>query len=165
MWEAGDWNAFFGLGTNALVNMMVLTGLLLYVVEMPAELVFGRIIPAVGVMLFLGNMYYAWMAKRLADRTGRSDAAALPSGPSVPHMFFVTLAIMLPIKLKTGDPIQGWEVGLAWVFIEGVVLMIGAFVAPHVRRLTPRAALLGTLAGVSITFISMKPAMKSSKAR
>jgi len=46
------------------------------------------------------------------------------------------------------------------VFIEGVVLLIGSFVAPFVRRITPRAALLGTLAGVSITFISMKPAME-----
>jgi adenine/guanine/hypoxanthine permease len=159
-WVPGDWNALFGLGTNVLVNLLVLTVLLKFVVQIPDAVLFGNILPAVGLMLFLGNMYYAWMAKRLADRTGRSDVAALPSGPSVPHMFFVTLAIMLPIKLKTGDPIQGWEVGLAWVFIEGVVLMIGAFVAPHVRRLTPRAALLGTLAGVSITFISMKPAME-----
>ena len=159
-WVPGDWNALFGLGTNVLVNLLVLTVLLKFVVGIPDATLFGNILPAVGLMLFLGNIYYAWMAKRLADRTGRSDVAALPSGPSVPHMFFVTLAIMLPIKLKTGDPIQGWEVGLAGVFIEGVVLLIGSFVAPFVRRITPRAALLGTLAGVSITFISMKPAME-----
>jgi AGZA family xanthine/uracil permease-like MFS transporter len=159
-WVAGDWNALFGLGTNVLVNLLVLTVLLQFVVQIPDAVLFGNILPAVGLMLFLGNIYYAWMAKRLADRTGRTDVAALPSGPSVPHMFFVTLAIMLPIKLKTGDPIQGWEVGLAWVFIEGVVLLIGSFVAPYVRKITPRAALLGTLAGVSITFISMKPAME-----
>ena len=24
-WSAGDWNGFFGLGTNVLVNIMVLT--------------------------------------------------------------------------------------------------------------------------------------------
>jgi AGZA family xanthine/uracil permease-like MFS transporter len=38
--------------------------------------------------------------------------------------------------------------------------MIGGFVAPIIRKVTPRAALLGTLAGVSITFISMKPALE-----
>src|SRR5438067_1523922 len=27
LWVAGDWNAFFGFGTNILVNMLVLTGL------------------------------------------------------------------------------------------------------------------------------------------
>jgi AGZA family xanthine/uracil permease-like MFS transporter len=40
------------------------------------------------------------------------------------------------------------------------MLMIGGFIAPYVRRITPRAALLGTLAGVSITFISMRPALE-----
>lgn len=159
-WVPGDWNALFGLGTNVLVNMLVLTALLKFVIQIPDEIIFGRILPAVGLMIFLGNMFYAWLAFRLAKRTGRSDVAALPSGPSVPHMFFVVLGVMLPVKLASGDPLLGWQAGIAWVFIEGIVLLVGAFIAPHVRRLTPRAALLGTLAGISITFISMKPAME-----
>src|SRR6185503_14185230 len=40
----------------------------------------------------------------------------------------------------------------------GVIILIGAFVGPAIRHLTPRAAMLGTLAGISITFISMRPA-------
>ena len=152
-WVPGDWNGFFGLGTNVLVNLMVLTGLLKFVIQLPDTLLFGRILPAIGLMLFLGNMYYAWMAKRLAEREGRADVAALPSGPSVPHMFFVVFAIMLPIKASTGDPMKAYEAGLAWVFIEGIVLFIGAFIAPYVREHLPRAALLGTLAGISITFM------------
>jgi AGZA family xanthine/uracil permease-like MFS transporter len=75
-------------------------------------------------------------------------------------MFVVTLVIMLPISLKTGDPVKGWEAGLTWVFIQSFVLMIGGFIAPVIRRVTPRAALLGTLAGVSITFIAMRPALQ-----
>jgi len=127
---------------------------------MPDDLVFGRILPAVGLMLCLSTMYYAWLAYSLAKRTGRSDVAALPSGVSVPHMFVVVFVIMLPIALKTGDPIKGWEAGLTWVFIQSFVLMIGGFIAPAIRRITPRAALLGTLAGVSIAFISMRPALE-----
>ena len=84
----------------------------------------------------------------------------LPSGTSVPHMFVVIFVIMLPISLKTGDPIKGWEAGLAWVFIQSFVLMAGGFIAPWIRKITPRAALLGTLAGVSIAFISMRPALE-----
>jgi AGZA family xanthine/uracil permease-like MFS transporter len=68
--------------------------------------------------------------------------------------------IMLPIALKTNDPVQGWEAGLVWVFFQSFILMIGGFIAPYIRRITPRAALLGTLAGVSITFISMRPALQ-----
>jgi AGZA family xanthine/uracil permease-like MFS transporter len=45
------------------------------------------------------------------------------------------------------------------VFIQSFVLMAGGFIAPIVRKVTPRAALLGTLAGVSVTFISMRPAL------
>jgi adenine/guanine/hypoxanthine permease len=159
LWTRGDWNAFFGFGTNILVNLLTLTGLLRFVLKMPDQLVFKRILPATGMMMCLSTMYYAWLAYRLAKRTGRADVCALPSGISVPHMFIVTLVIMLPIKLKTGDPVQGWEAGLTWVFIQSFVLMIGGFVAPVIRRITPRAALLGTLAGVSITFISMRPAL------
>jgi AGZA family xanthine/uracil permease-like MFS transporter len=75
-------------------------------------------------------------------------------------MFIVTFVIMLPVKLATGDPIKGWQAGLTWVFIQSFVLMAGGFLAPIVRRITPKAALLGALAGVSITFISMKPALE-----
>ena len=157
-WTPGDWNAFFGFGTNILVNLLVLTGLLRFVLKMPDDLVFGRIVPAAGLMMALSTLYYAWLAYRLAQRTGRTDVCALPSGISVPHMFVVVFVIMLPITLKTGDPVKGWEAGLTWVFIQSFVLMIGGFIAPYVRRITPRAALLGTLAGVSIAFISMRPA-------
>ena len=127
---------------------------------MPDSLVFGRILPAVGLMMFLCTMYYAWLAYRLARMTGRDDVCALPSGISVPHMFIVTFVIMLPIALKTGDPVKGWQAGLVWVFFQSFILMIGGFIAPFIRRITPRAALLGTLAGVSITFISMRPALE-----
>jgi AGZA family xanthine/uracil permease-like MFS transporter len=67
---------------------------------------------------------------------------------------------MLPIALKTGDPVKGWEAGLTWVFIQSFVLMGGGFLAPIIRKIAPRAALLGTLAGVSIAFISMRPALE-----
>ncbi len=159
-WVPGDWNAFFGFGTNILVNLLVLTGLMRFVLHMPDELVFGRILPATGLMLCLSTVYYAWLAYRLAKSTGRTDVCALPSGVSVPHMFVVTFVIMLPITIKTGDPIKGWEAGLTWVFIQSFVLMIGGYLGPYIRKVTPRAALLGTLAGVSIAFISMRPALE-----
>jgi AGZA family xanthine/uracil permease-like MFS transporter len=159
VWVPGDWNAFFGFGTNILVNMLTLTALLRYVLKMPDDIVFGRILPATGLMLFLSTLYYAWLAYKLAKETGRNDVCALPSGISVPHMFIVVFVIMMPIAAKTGDPIKGWEAGLTWVFVQSFVLMIGGFLAPYIRKITPRAALLGALAGVSIAFISMRPAL------
>ena len=68
-WVPGDWNAFFGFGTNILVNVLVLTGLLRFVLKMPDELVFGRIIPAAGLMMALSTVYYAWLALRLVNES------------------------------------------------------------------------------------------------
>ena len=118
----------------------------------------GTVLPALGVALILGNLYYTFLARRLARRENRTDVTALPYGPSVPHMFIVVFVVMLPVYLNTKDPIQAWQAGLAWAFMIGVIVMIGAFVGPYIRKLTPRAAMLGTLAGISITFISMRPA-------
>jgi adenine/guanine/hypoxanthine permease len=156
-WVPGDWNAFFGLFTNVLLNVIVLTGLALGVVQLPDDIVFGRILPALGIALPIGNLYYAYLAWRLAKREGRGTVTAMPYGPSVPHMFIVVFLIMLPIYLQTNDPILAWQAGLAWAFIIGVIVLLGIFVGPTIRRYTPRAAMLGTLAGISIAFISMRP--------
>jgi AGZA family xanthine/uracil permease-like MFS transporter len=159
-WVPGDWNGFFGLFTNVVLNVIVLTGLCLYVVKLPDDVVFGRILPALGIALPIGNLFYAWLAHRLASKEGRADVTAMPYGPSVPHMFIVVFVIMLPVYLKTNDAQLAWQAGLAWCFIIGVIVLLGAFVGPWIRAHTPRAAMLGTLAGISIAFISMRPAFQ-----
>ncbi|MCA0216396.1 MAG: gamma-glutamylcyclotransferase [Actinobacteria bacterium] len=157
-WVKGDWNGLFGLGTNVLLNVIVLSGLCLAVIQMPDNVVFGRILPALGIALPLGNIWYAILARRLARRENRTDVAALPYGPSVPHMFIVVLVVMLPVFLQSGDPLKAWHAGLAWAFIVGFIILLGAIFGPWIRKWTPRAAMLGALAGISITFISMSPA-------
>src|SRR3954449_7992412 len=158
LWTRGDLNAFFGLGINMLVNVLVLAGLCIGVVNMAPDDVYRVVLPALGIELLIGNVFYFTLARRLAIKERRADVTAMPYGPSVPHMFIVTLVIMLPTYLATKDPVQAWEAGLAWAFIIGVIILIGAFVGPVIRRFTPRAAMLGTLAGISISFISMRPA-------
>ncbi|MGV8873555.1 MAG: regulator [Rhodococcus sp. (in: high G+C Gram-positive bacteria)] len=157
-WTKGDTNAFFGLGFNILVNVLTLTTLSIAVVGIPGSDVLGTLLPALGIALILGNLYYMVLARRLAKRENRTDVTALPYGPSVPHMFIVVFVVMLPVYLSTGDAVQAWAAGLAWAFMIGIIVMIGAFVGPYIRRITPRAAMLGTLAGISITFIAMRPA-------
>ena len=159
-WVPGDWNGFFGLFTNVVLNVIVLTGLCLGVVNLPDDIVFGRILPALGIALPLGNLYYAYLAYQLAKKEGRADVTAMPYGPSVPHMFIVVFVVMLPVYLSTKDARLAWQAGLAWCFIIGVIVLLGAFVGPWIRAHTPRAAMLGTLAGISIAFISLRPAFQ-----
>src|SRR3954471_2290405 len=157
LWTRGDLNAFFGLGINMLVNVLVLAGLCVGVVHIPPHDVYRVVLPALGIELLIGNVFYFTLARRLAFKERRADVTAMPYGPSVPHMFIVTLVIMLPTYLATKDPVKAWTAGLAWAFIIGCIILIGAFVGAAIRRWTPRAAMLGTLAGISLTFISMRP--------
>src|SRR5579864_9472201 len=68
---------------------------------------------------------------------------------------------MLPAKLAAtaagaADPARiAWGAGLLACLASGVMELSGAFVAERVRRATPRAALLSTLAGIALGFISL----------
>lgn len=53
LWVAGDLNAFFGLFSNVMLNVLVLTGLALGMVKIPSEIVFGRIFACSGASRFL----------------------------------------------------------------------------------------------------------------
>jgi AGZA family xanthine/uracil permease-like MFS transporter len=48
-----------------------------------------------------------------------------------------------------------WRAGLAACFACGAIEFIGAFFAERIRKATPRAALLSTLAGIALGFISL----------
>jgi len=159
-WTRGDWNGFFGLFTNIITNLMVMSGLLLFAVRIPANIVFGIVMPAVGVSLIVGNVYYALAARKLALKENRGDVTALPYGPTVGHMFIVTFLIIGPVFWRTGDPVLAWRVGIAWCVIEALIEILGFAIGPFVRKHTPRAAMLGVLAGLSLTLIAVNPAFE-----
>src|ERR1700760_4579590 len=78
LWTRGDLNAFFGLGINMLVNVLVIAGLTAGVVHISAHDTFRVILPALGVELLLGNIFYFVLATRLARKEGRDDVTAMP---------------------------------------------------------------------------------------
>lgn len=156
-----DWNGFFGLFVNNLTNILVMATLLSVVVGLPDAIVFGRILPAVGLSIFIASAYYSYMAYKLAKKTGRTDVTALPSGASVPHMFLIVFLIIGPIYWSTGNATLAWTAGVAWAFMEGIIEMLGSVIGPKLRKIVPRAAMLGALAGVSITYIALNPAFNT----
>ncbi|MGX4668507.1 xanthine permease [Cerasibacillus sp. JNUCC 74] len=161
LWHREDIDGFFGLFTNNLTNLLVMAGLLNISIGMPAAITYGKILPAVGLSIFASSLIYSWMAYRLAKKEGRDTVTALPSGTSVPHMFLIVFLIMGPVYWKTGDPYIAWFAGLAWGFVEGIIELSGSLIGAKVRKVLPRAAMLGSLAGVSLTFIVMTPAMQT----
>lgn len=153
-----DWNGFFGLFTNNLTNVLVMASLLSVVVGLPNSIVFGRIIPAVGFSIFLASSYYTFMAVKLSKKENRSDVTSLPSGTSVPHMFLVVFLVIGPVYWATGDAYLAWAAGVVWALIEGIIELLGSLFGEQLRNFLPRAAMLGSLAGVSITYIALNPA-------
>lgn len=151
----GDIDGFFGLALDNLVQVLLLVGLCTVVLGFPADLIYGRMLPAIAVSLIVGNIFYAWQAKRLAARTGRTDVCALPYGINTVSLIAHVFLVMLPVKLATGDPMAAWKAGLVACFGSGLIEFLGSFIAQTIRRVTPRAALLSTLAGIAIGFISM----------
>lgn len=156
-WQKGDWDAFLTLGTNNLANMVILPAILIGTFHFPAEIVFGRILPGLALTLFVGMAWFAILARRLAAREGRADVTALPYGISTPVMFVYLFAIMGPVYFATKDPVLAYQIGLGAAFVGGLVEMSGALIGPWLERVTPRAGMLGTIAGVAIVWIAMVP--------
>jgi AGZA family xanthine/uracil permease-like MFS transporter len=157
----GDVDGFFGLALDNLVQFLLIDSLCRGVLGFPGELVYGRILPAAALSLVIGNLYYSWQAVRLGRATGRTDVCALPYGINTVSLFAHVFLVMLPAKLVAQaaghpDPVRvAWQAGLVACLGSGLIEFAGAFVAERVRRSTPRAALLSTLAGIALTFIAI----------
>src|SRR5436853_4837718 len=72
-------------------------------------------------------------------------------------MVFVVLG---PAMAATGDPVLAWKVGMAATLAIGVAKVGLAFGGAWARRVVPRAALLGSIAGVAILLIAFLPTLK-----
>jgi adenine/guanine/hypoxanthine permease len=87
--------------------------------------------------------------------TGRSDVTALPYGINTVSLLAFLFLIMGPIYRATGNSTLAWQAGLFACLLSGLMEVAGAYVGDRIRRHTPRAALLSSLAGIAITFIAM----------
>lgn len=92
----GDVDGFFGLALDNLVQLMLIIGLCQFVLGFPPELIYGRILPGAAVSLLVGNLFYAWQARRLMIATGRTDICALPYGINTVSLFAHVFLVMLP---------------------------------------------------------------------
>ncbi len=156
-WVKGDLNGFFGLFSNVLTNFLAATGLLL-VIGMPNNIVFGSIVPGTAIAVGFGGIILALQAKQLSIRSKKSDVTAMPYGLSVPHYFVVAFGVIAVVFAATGDWTVAWAAGVVWNFIQGIIMATGAFVGIYIKKYIPRAAMLGALAGLAITYIAMNPA-------
>jgi AGZA family xanthine/uracil permease-like MFS transporter len=143
-----------------MTNLVVAAGLLIGVFHFPPDLVLYRIVPGTAIGVLVGDLWYTWLARRLALRTGRADVTAMPFGIDTPSLFGVIFGVIGPVMALTRDPVLAWKVGMGTTVAMGVVKLALAFAGDWVRRVVPRAALLGSIAGVAVLLIAFLPALR-----
>jgi adenine/guanine/hypoxanthine permease len=169
LWSAGDLDGFFGLAIDNLIQFLLIVGLCAGVLGFTPELLLEHVLPGAALSIVFGNLYYARQAQRLSASSGRTDVTALPYGINTVSLFAHVFLIMLPAKLAAQSggataadaALIAWRIGLAACFWSGMVELGGAPLAGWVRRNTPRAALLSTLAGIAISFIAIDFAVRT----
>ena len=169
-WAApGDVNAFFGLMLDNIAGLLLTVGLLQAVFEFPAVFALQHMVPGTAVGVLVGDLLFFWMAIRLARRTGRSTVTAMPLGLDTPStfgmIFFVLGPAFLHAKFNLGlgeneAAVYTWHIGICAIVISGVFKLFCALGANWVRRVVPRAGLLGSLAAIALVLISFLPLME-----
>jgi AGZA family xanthine/uracil permease-like MFS transporter len=159
-YAAGDWNAFFGLALDNMTQLVILSSLLIGVFKFPADLVLFAMVPGTAVGVLIGDLAYTALALSLMRRTGRADVTAMPFGIDTPSLFGIVFGVLGPAMVATGDPVLAWKIGMGVTVSMGVLKLALAFAGDWLRRVVPRAALLGSIAGVAIVLIAFLPALK-----
>jgi AGZA family xanthine/uracil permease-like MFS transporter len=172
-----DINAFFGLMLDNLAVMLILVRLV--TADDPGkqadpenprfstQFVVTHMIPGTALGVLMGDLIYTWMAFRLARRTARPDVTAMPLGLDTPSTFGVAFLILLH-ALRNGRKdhpefdhetamLFAWHVGIVVLMLCGVFKVLCAPFGNLVRKLVPRAGLLGSLAAIALALIAFMP--------
>src|SRR5437667_1747305 len=98
-----DWNAFFALLLDNMINLVVFASILVGGFGFPAEVIHRQMIPGTALGVLFGDLVYTFLALRLAKKLGR-DVTAMPLGLDTPSTIGVALAVLGPAFLaQKGD--------------------------------------------------------------
>ena len=158
----GDLDGFFGLALDNLIQVLLISSLWTHVLGFSSAGLYDHVLPGIAISLVSGNLFYAWQAYQLAKRSGRTDVCSLPYGINTVSLIGYVFLIMLPAKLVAMNRGATLDEAEQVALGAGVVAALGsglfeagsAFAVAKIRRWTPRAAMLSTLAGIAVTFIA-----------
>jgi AGZA family xanthine/uracil permease-like MFS transporter len=168
-WAApGDLNAFFGLSIDNLAVLVLTVSLLATVFGYPVDFALSHLVPGTAAGVVVGDLIFTWMAFRLARRTGRTDVTAMPLGLDTPSTFGMVFFVIGPAFAaavadgmdKEAAARHAWHIGMCAIVASGIFKIACAFVAGPIRRLVPRAALLGSLTAIALALITFLPLLE-----
>jgi len=166
---AGDLNGFFGLVVDNLSILGFIAMALVGLFGFPAEVVYARMFPGTALGVLVGNLIYTWMARRLAQQSGRDDVTAMPLGLDAPTSIGMALLVLGPafvgFKQQGMAPdaaaIATWQLGMASLMVMGALKLVLSFFGEAVTRAVPRAGLLGSIAGIALLLMGFLPLVEA----
>ena len=163
----GDINAFFGLMLDNIAGLILMVALLSGF-GFPVDFVVSAMIPGTALGVLIGDLAFFILAFWLAKRTGRDDVTAMPLGLDTPSTFGIILFILGPSFLQGLElgmseqdaAYRTWHIGIWCIVLSGLLKLALAPFSEIVRRVIPRAGLLGSLAAIALVLISFIPLME-----
>jgi AGZA family xanthine/uracil permease-like MFS transporter len=160
-----DFNGFFGLMFDNITVMSFLAGLLIFVFQYPADIVYGRMLPGTALGVLVGDVVYTIMAYNLAKRTKNPNVTAMPLGLDTPSTIGIALTVLGPafiyLKGKGMNPYDAammtWYIGMATMVLIGIIKTVCSFIGGWIQKIVPQAGLLGSLAGIGLALIGFVP--------
>jgi AGZA family xanthine/uracil permease-like MFS transporter len=165
-WAApGDVNAFFGLVLDNLAGLILMVTLLAASFGFPASFAVSHMVPGTAIGVLVGDLAFFALAFYLARKTSRTDVTAMPLGLDTPSTFGMVFFVLGPAFLagkSSGLEIEqaaryAWHIGIWSILFSGIFKFLCAPVSGLVRRIVPRAGLLGSLAAIALVLISFLP--------
>lgn len=153
----GETTAFLALFLDNLGVLVFLSSILMFTFNYPADIILTRMIPGTALGVFFGDLVYTWLAMRLRKSTGRDDITAMPLGLDTPSSIGLVYAVLGPAYVATHDAELTWQIGMATLFMIGIVKVITSFLGSWVQRIIPTAGLLGAIAGVGLLLLGFLP--------
>lgn len=150
--KGGDFDATVGVFFDGFTKILVGVSVMVGVMEIPMDIVYGKIVSAIGLTAFLLLAFSTFYARYLGGKANNPNMTALPAGLS--GTFFVWLsAILLPVYFSSQNPIFTWKVGVFANLLYSLFIFLSSFVIKYIMRYVPSQALLGSLVGGSIAWL------------
>jgi AGZA family xanthine/uracil permease-like MFS transporter len=153
----GELSAFLALSLDNVGTLVFLCSILIISFHFPPDLVLSRMLPGTAIGVLFGDLTYTWLAIRLKRKTGRKDVTAMPLGLDTPSSIGIAYAVLGPAYVATHDAMLAWKIGMANLFIIGLVKIVTSFLGGWVQRVIPTAGLLGAIAGIGLLFLGFLP--------
>ncbi|KAG9409012.1 hypothetical protein AC1031_019275 [Aphanomyces cochlioides] len=152
---AGDWDAFSGMFVQSLLQLMIISSLVPAHCHLPPAMVHETLLPAAAMTTMLGNLFFVYQGYHLSQTDRRNDVTGVPQGINTVLIFAYALSIMQPEYALTQSFDRAYEVGIFAAIMTGLLQMALLPILKTLQSSIPRAALLASVSGIALTFLSM----------